>query len=66
MIKKFELPKFNLKPNLRSHTKPFFDEWTNQDFFDEFLKIQMKQSTLSKSQRQKIINYVKRIKSKDE
>lgn len=61
----FELPKFDLKRNLRTHTKTF-NGWTQQDYFDEYLKIQMKTSTLSKSLRNKVINYVKRIKSTDE
>lgn len=57
---------FDLRRAMRTPTKKFFDGWTQQDFANEYLKIVSHTSTLTKSQRQKIINYVKRIKSKDE
>jgi hypothetical protein len=58
------IPIFDLRRNLRSHAPSVFDGWKEQDFFDEYLKIQMKKSNLSKSQKEKVINYV-RIKNKN-
>jgi hypothetical protein len=59
------MPTFLLQRNLRTKTKKFYDGWTKEDFEKEYLKISINTSTLTKSQRQFIINSFKNAKNKD-
>lgn len=56
---------FDLRPAFRTRTKSTINGWTQQDYFDEYLKIKMKTSTLSASLRKKVADYVERIKSQN-
>jgi len=57
---------FDLRRAMRTPTKKFFDGWTQQDFANEYLKIVSHTSTLTKSQRNTVIKYVKRNEDKNE
>lgn len=57
---------FDLRANMRTFTHKFYKGWTQQDFKNEYLKIQMHTSTLTKSQRETVIKYVKRNADKNE
>ncbi|MCK9429576.1 MAG: hypothetical protein M0R17_06190 [Candidatus Omnitrophica bacterium] len=59
------MPTFLLKRNLQTKTKKFYDGWTKEDFEKEYLKISMNISTLTKAQRQFIINSFKNAKDKN-
>jgi len=57
---------FDLRSNMRTFTHKFYKGWTPQDFKDEYLKIVSHTSTLTKSQRETVIKYVKRNADKNE
>jgi hypothetical protein len=57
---------FDLRSNMRTFTHKFYNGWTPQDFMDEYLKIVSHTSTLTKSQRETVIKYVKHHADKNE
>lgn len=57
---------FDLRSNMRTFTHKFYEGWTPRDFMDEYLKIASHTSTLTKSQRETVIKYVKHHADKNE